>query len=275
MNDDEYDTVQLNNSKRPVWLVKTPPRLAKIWDKVLENENALLGKIGVVATNNGKIEEITFHMDEKVANESNSSGLLTATDFNLKLIRTPVNEKDREPPFQIFSRGSGGVEMEGIVENSFNLQPLHSKLYDSAVKIRVSKDSERNLATKEVDSFELLHSHSKKKPFNIKISEGGLEDGGPNDRFSKRRRVDSDLSEKGLREILFSLFQKKDINGNKIVSWTKKDIKRAASDAAAAIGKGFPPSMLERQIKLLLSFNADNRDGLNARTYELRPEYRV
>ena len=43
--EDEEDVARLDNHKRPVWLIKVPPRVARAWDAAREED--LLGKLRI------------------------------------------------------------------------------------------------------------------------------------------------------------------------------------------------------------------------------------
>uniref|UniRef100_A0A7S2W5A8 Transcription initiation factor IIF subunit beta n=1 Tax=Mucochytrium quahogii TaxID=96639 RepID=A0A7S2W5A8_9STRA len=241
MSEEEDDTVRLENELRDVWLVKVPPRVARLWEK--SKEDAGLGKLRIHHGEDDK-PRITFHM---ATDGQDMSKIATATDFNLQFSDSKSNN------MRIFSKGDGGVEMQGVVEYSFFMQPLQSQEYENIVQKRTKVANTKARETKEMDAHDAIRLQNKTRIVKMK----------DRDEESKRRKFADDSEQEAfLREKIFELFARKDEDGNRLSHWQLKDLKREI---------GIGDSMVRNLLKTLCVYH---RDGEFARCYELRPEFK-
>ena len=91
------DEVRLEDASRGVWLVKAPPRVARLWDSVFngpKSDDALLGNIRIHTVADGtKVEKITFRLADQ--DGISDSGIAAGRDFNLQLIDDKVPQAEK------------------------------------------------------------------------------------------------------------------------------------------------------------------------------------
>mmetsp|Transcript_17659 Transcript_17659/g.31133 ORF Transcript_17659/g.31133 Transcript_17659/m.31133 type:complete len:243 (+) Transcript_17659:69-797(+) len=242
MNEEEDDTVRLNSEDQRVWLVKVPLRVARKWDEA-KADDALLGKLQVHNASDSKdAPKLTFHLPE---DDTKASTLATSTDFDLR----PQDEM--VAPMRVFAKGDGGVEMLGVVEQVFFMQPMQTSTYRRSIERRVKQANQRTRGTQEMDAMLF-----KQTPRVVKTTE-------ENEQAAKRRKTGAGSGEEGLREAIFTLFARKDETGVRMTHWSLKDIKRELG-----IAEDGP---LRKMLKTLCIFHGD---GEYARTYELKADFK-
>mmetsp|Transcript_9242 Transcript_9242/g.29441 ORF Transcript_9242/g.29441 Transcript_9242/m.29441 type:complete len:248 (+) Transcript_9242:225-968(+) len=244
MNEEEDDTVRLGeNERRPVWLVKVPPRIARLLDAKEKDEEALVGKLRIHMSDDGKADGITFHL---TGDASEAASLATTTDFNLK-----VNES-LSGPMRVFSRGDGGVEIQGVVEHAFFMQPLQTAEYESMIQKRVRDDNQKTRVTKEMDTWEAIRFQNKARI--VKIAE---------DNAPPEKKARLALGDEAMREEIFQLFARRDLEGARIDYWRMVDLRKELGNPSEADVK-----------RVLANICTFHRDGDHARHYELLPQFK-
>jgi hypothetical protein len=254
-----------------VWLVKAPDRVAKLWDKAMEQQDAKLGTIKLYVTD-GNLDEMTMHLEG--ASSASASGIPLSSDF--KLSWNPDNRPDKlkDAPKRVFSKGSGGVEMVGQVEHSFFMQPIKSAQYTSFVQKRRADASIKTRVTKELNSFDAMRYQSKTKV--IKLSENPDRPSEPDSKRRKTEEMSGDpLEEDELRKMIVSLFGVKDVEGEVINAWKKADLRKEVVKKANAVDRSFTDTQFTNVLTKICDYNKDSRGGEKARTYQLKARYKA
>jgi len=239
------EKVRLDHEKRDVWLIKVPPRVAKAWESISDRD-VELGSVRIYPLEEGAAEgekhRITFHLDPSLGT---SGSLGTSSDLDMR-----YNENDMI--MRIFSKGDGGVDMQGLVEYNFVLQPMISQNYNQSVQKRVQQQTSKTRHTMEASDYEM--SQQEKRSRVVKMDH-------INTQHLKRRKLDED-DEAELRAKIFRLFAKKDAEGNPVNFWRMRDLKNELGETEAVLGQ------------VLAKICNFHRDGPFANKYELKPEFR-
>ena len=186
---------------------------------------------------------------------SASTAEMTTPDFQFKI------SEGLSAPMRVFSKGDGGVEMQGVVEHSFMMQPYQSSEYNQVIASRVKTAGTRTRVVREMDNWDAMRFQQKSRVVKIStLPDGGLGDGGD----TKRRRLDGDDGQSGsLREKIFQLFARKDEEGQRIQFWATRDLLRELKTTKGAV---------KDVLKELCIYHAQ---GDNARCSELKPEFKA
>ena len=138
----------------------------------------------------GKRPEVTLHLNDLEV-ELPQNALKPVKDYKFRF-------NSDVPKLRIFSEGDGGVEMQGIVEDSCILQPTRSKEYTSFQKSRNRIASIKTAVVKEMSYADERKQVNSKKRRIIHIKQERVS----NKRLKKA--TDSKvMSEKELREAIF------------------------------------------------------------------------
>mmetsp|Transcript_7502 Transcript_7502/g.9024 ORF Transcript_7502/g.9024 Transcript_7502/m.9024 type:complete len:274 (+) Transcript_7502:78-899(+) len=273
MADATFEEARINSEARPLWLVRIPPSVHKAWNAVKEGDT-LVGTIRVYSQQEGQPPRVSLHVNEEIVNkykqqvEAEASKVRDPRKRQRKFIE-PV--KDYElglvkeiPKTRIFSEGSGGVEMQGIISESFIAQPKLSKEYQSFAGSRSKSASTRTAVVKQLswrDEEALMH----KKRRIIKILDPKKQQELKRQAALKAQALPANtvLTEDQLRNKIFELFAEKDEQGNRKNYWTTADIR---------LRTGQKKPLIISMLQQLCNYHSS---GPHARCYELKPEYKM
>jgi len=199
---------------------------------------------------------LTFHVTPPEG-ETKKPAIL-GNDFSLQFNK--MTEK-----MNVFSRGDGGVKVEGAVEQRFFMQPLSTNNYKQAVASRASETSAHFGVIKEINSWEGMSTQGKLRVIPMDSRSDDEEEG----MDSKRRKITPDADgDEILRSKIFELFASKDREGNKMEHWALKDIKREMKELSNS------DNQLTRVRDILKTICDFHKSGDYAKCYSLKAEYR-
>lgn len=261
----EIQEVGVINSERKLILIRIPASVKRLIDSE-EQKEVVIGKIRIydqTGENNGQQapQKVTLHLDENFVKKSNSK--VFSTDYNLRFTQKPaINNSGRQnssttnsrngpnTTMKIFSEGSGGVEIQGEVENICSLQPILQK--NSYAKIKQNKKFLEEMKPKtKLLSFEKERELREMKRKNRNIVFGIGKKADDEKEIAEIAAMDLDR----LREVLFNLFHKHEF-------LTTKEVK---------IKTRQPEKNLKNVLKKIAIFH---KSGPNASKWELQSHYK-
>mmetsp|Transcript_16479 Transcript_16479/g.20368 ORF Transcript_16479/g.20368 Transcript_16479/m.20368 type:complete len:276 (-) Transcript_16479:416-1243(-) len=275
MADANFEEARIDSEGRPLWLVRIPPSVHKAWNSVKEGDT-LVGTIRVYSQQEGQPPRVSLHVNDQVVQnykqiceaevskekdprkrKAKARYIQPVRDFELGLV-------DEVPKTRIFSEGSGGVEMQGIISEAFIAQPKFSKEYQNFAGNRTKSANTRTAVIQQLswhDEEALAH----KKRRIIKIIDPKRQQELERQATIKAKALPANtvLTEDQLRNKIFELFAEKDEQGNRQNYWTMADIRLRTGQRKPNI------------VAILHKLCNYHTSGPHARCYELKPEYKL
>ena len=161
--------------------------------KGVKEGDTTLGKVRIYPAVDGKRPEVTLHLNELDV-ELPKQALKPVNDYKFRF-------NSDVPKLRVFSEGDGGVEMQGIVEDSCILQPTRSKAYTNFQKSRNKIASIKTAVVKEMSYADERKQLNSKKRRIIHIKQERV-----SNKKMKKSNDSKVLTEKELRDAIFGEF---------------------------------------------------------------------
>jgi len=246
--------VDLNNTKRGVWLVKVPKYISDRWEKAAANTE--VGKLKIKQVNKGK-PEVSFTLSDMIC--APLAGL-TEND-KLELIRNSSTAKEipKEHKFKVstiaaqtlgvFSCATtpegNKICMEGKVNQRAECCPISNALYNDIKKDAITKAGEPRRMLKQLNK----HVTTTFRPVSIHASSLA------NERAKKEQGKKMRDDKEKVQEIIFALFEKHQF-------YNIKDLMQETRQ---------PIAYLKEILKEVCNYSVKPPHRY---MYELKPEYR-
>lgn len=255
-----YGAVDNENTSEELWMIRIPPKLAKVWENA--PEGTVLGDLvftkGGKPNNNGNVPPLKPSLEVHA-----SEDLLTGPDqSDVPLEYSMEAMTKRVPVLYPFTRNSNGsVSVHGTVTRTANLQASRSdSRYRQMCKNRLLQTNvTSNRFVKPVQANELSVRKTvlpdAKKGFGSAVQAFGQRqmqgDAGGDGDDSRKRKYEGQPTQR----VIFELFSQQP-------RWTVKELRSASG-------------RIEKEIKLVLSEIGEyHRSGEHRGTWELKKEFR-
>jgi len=257
--EDQYAALDTSDSQTPMWLVRTPPKLAAAWCNA--PEGTVLGTLTFTrgtAPNANPIIKQSLKLSVS-SDEFASSYPELPLDYSIEAMTKKV------PVLHPFSRAhDGSTALHGQISRTCNLQICQSNKYKAYCKTRLLKNVTSNRVVKSVETVDLAVGKGNLHPtgsegFGDSIMKHGksvleMNELRSNENISGNKR--KIYEGQSTRSIVFELFEQQRF-------WTVKELRTVSG-------------RLEKELRPVLSELCEfHRSGEQKGTWELKKEFQM